>query len=232
MSNEYTKGILTMSLPALNFPWKDLEELGTKMEFCRGTTIPCEKVRDYFYFLKKGRMSILYTASDRKVQTMVQMKSGTLFNVAHALCAKSTCFLDCCSQFYCTSDVTAFRYHYSLLYDEDFIRRYPRLISNLMQSLGIKLMTMHTALSQTSGSTLAKVGRFCLQLALDAEDAARIVPGISQAQMADRMGMHRTSLLRALRELRKRGVIHTLNEDALLIADMDALRRLAEDERA
>ena len=122
MSNEYTKGILTMSLPALNFPWKDLEELGTKMEFCRGTTIPCEKVRDYFYFLKKGRMSILYTASDRKVQTMVQMKSGTLFNVAHALCAKSTCFLDCCSQFYCTSDVTAFRYHYSLLYDEDFIR--------------------------------------------------------------------------------------------------------------
>ena len=93
-------------------------------------------------------------------------------------------------------------------------------------------MTMHTALSQTSGSTLAKVCRFCLQLALDAEDAARIVPGISQAQMADRMGMHRTSLLRALRELKKRGVIHTLNEDALLIADMDALRRLAEDERA
>ena len=35
-----------------------------------------------------------------------------------------------------------------------------------------------------------------------------------------------------LRELKKRGVIHTLNEDALLIADMDALRRLAEDERA
>ena len=101
-----------------------------------------------------------------------------------------------------------------------------------MQSLGIKLMTMHTALSQTSGSTLAKVGRFCLQLALDAEDAARIVPGISQAQMADRLGMHRTSLLRALRELRKRGVIHTLNERSLVIADMEALRRLAENGQA
>ena len=232
MSNEYTKGILTMSLPTLNFPWKQLEALGTKMEFARVTTIPCENVRDYFYFLKKGRMSILYMASDRKVQTMVQMKSGTLFNVAHALCAKSTCFLDCFSQFYCTSDVTAFRYHHSLLYDENFIRSYPQLISNLMQSLGIKLMTMHTALSQTSGSTLAKVGRFCLQLALDAEDAARIVPGISQAQMADRLGMHRTSLLRALRELRKRGVIHTLNERSLVIADMEELRRLAENGQA
>lgn len=33
MSNEYTKGILTMSLPTLNFPWKQLEALGTKMEW-------------------------------------------------------------------------------------------------------------------------------------------------------------------------------------------------------
>ena len=73
MSNEYTKGILTMSLPTLNFPWKQLEALGTKMEFARGTTIPCENVRDYFYFLKKGRMSILYMASDRKVQTCVTL---------------------------------------------------------------------------------------------------------------------------------------------------------------
>ncbi len=50
--------------------------------------------------------------------------------------------------------------------------------------------------------------------------------------MADRPGMRRTLLRRALRELRKRGVIHTLNERPLVIADMDALRRLAENGQA
>ena len=62
--------------------------------------------------------------------------------------------------------------------------------------------------------------------------AGKTPHGISQAQMADRLGMHRTSLLRALRELRKRGVIHTLNERPLVIADMEELRRLAENGQA
>lgn len=62
--------------------------------------------------------------------------------------------------------------------------------------------------------------------------AGKTPHGISQAQMADRLGMHRTSLLRALRELRKRGVIHTLNERSLVIADMEELRRLAENGQA
>lgn len=221
--------ILTASVPALNEKWAGLLHLARREEHARGTTIfPYSDPEHSFYYLAGGRLTILHGTASGRVQNMLYMEPGTLINVAHAAGYVITDFLDSGCQFFCLSDVVLWRFPGSLLHDPDFIRTYPDYIENLMASIGLKLLLMHNTLaSSATGSAVCRVCRFCFNMSLANGNARELVPNISQAQLANLLGMHRISLLRVLQQLKEEGVLEELTSERLVIRDPDRLRALA-----
>lgn len=142
--------ILTATIPGINQMWAQLLFLAAKQEHARGTyRYLYDDPEHSFYFLEKGRVTILHGATNGRVQDMLYMQSGTLFNVSLALGSSLTHFLDAGCQFYCLTNVTVWKFPGSLLHDQDFIRSHPAFIENLMSSIGLKLLLMHNTLSNS-----------------------------------------------------------------------------------
>lgn len=229
MSTVSAASIHTSLLPGLNRCWEEVLHLAARQEHPRGrylvlNTLPVGS----FYYLQKGRLNILHGAVNGKVRNMLYMEPGSLINVADSLGRQNTDFRDAGCQFYCLTDVVLWRFEGGLLRDEHFIREHPRLIANLMTSLGLKLLVMHNTLSNLgTGGALAKICRFCLNLSEADGGAAVVSPHLSQTELANMLGMHRATLLRSIQELKQRGILEELTRDRLVIGDRDQLRRLA-----
>ena len=223
-----TASIHTSTLPAMDQSWEEVLHLAVREEHSRGSYLILNSLPEgNFYYLEKGRLNILHGAVNGKVRNMLSMEPGSLINVADSLGRQNTDFRDGGCQFHCFTDVVLWRFAGGLLRDETFIREHPRLIADLMASLGVKLLVMHNALSNVStGGALAKLCRFCLNLS-EADGGATVVcPHISQTELANMLGMHRATLLRSIQELRQRGVLRELTRDRLEIGDMEQLRRM------
>lgn len=221
--------ILTATIPGINQMWAQLLFLAAKQEHTRGTYLYLYDDPEHsFYFLEKGRVTILHGATNGQVQNMLYMQPGTLLNVAHALGSSMTRFLDSGCQFFCLTDVVLWKFPGSLLHDQDFIRSHPAFIENLMSSIGLKLLLMHNTLSNSgTGNTLSKLCRFCLNMSQASGNARELSPGISQTELANLLGVHRISLLRVIQKLKRDGVLQELTRDRLVIKDLEKLRSLA-----
>lgn len=221
--------ILTATIPGINQMWAQLLFLAAKQEHARGTYLYLYDDPEHsFYFLEKGRVTILHGATNGQVQNMLYMQPGTLLNVAHALGSSMTRFLDSGCQFFCLTDVVLWKFPGSLLHDQDFIRSHPAFIENLMSSIGLKLLLMHNTLSNSgTGNTLSKLCRFCLNMSQASGNARELSPGISQTELANLLGVHRISLLRVIQKLKRDGVLQELTRDSLVIKDLEKLRSLA-----
>lgn len=221
--------ILTATIPGINQMWAQLLFLAARQEHARGTYLYLYDDPEHsFYFLEKGRVTILHGATNGQVQNMLYMQPGTLLNVAHALGSSMTRFLDSGCQFFCLTDVVLWKFPGSLLHDQDFIRSHPAFIENLMSSIGLKLLLMHNTLSNSgTGNTLSKLCRFCLNLSQAQGNALNLKPGISQTELANLLGVHRISLLRVIQKLKRDGVLQELTRDSLVIKDLEKLRALA-----
>ena len=221
--------IHTSTLPGLNKIWEKVLSLAQKQEHGKGRYLTPNIVpTGTFFYLEKGRLTILHGAVNGKVQHMLYMEPGSLINVADALGRQSTNFRDPGCQFYCLTDVTLWSFPGFLLTDEAFISRNPELIANLLTSLGVKLLAMHNSLSYANaGDALTKICRFCLNMSQANDGATELVPNISQTELANLFGMHRGTLLRSIQELKQRGVIGELTKERLSIENLEELRRLA-----
>lgn len=221
--------ILTATLPDINGMWAQTLFLAARQEHSKGTYLYLyDDPQHSFYYLEQGRITILHGAANGRTQNMLYVQPGTLINVAHALGSALTSFLDSGCQFYCLADVTLWKFPGSLLHDREFIRTHPELIDNLMTSMGLKLLLMHNTLSNSgTGSALTKICRFCLNMAQAHGDALELVPNISQSELANLLGIHRISLLRAIQKLKAEGVLTELTKDSLIISDLEKLRELS-----
>lgn len=228
MPNVPASSIHTSTLPVMNKCWEEVLHLAQREEHARGNYLVLNSLPEgSFYYLEKGRLTILHGAVDGKVQNMLYMEPGNLINVADSLGRQITDFRDAGCQFYCFTDVVLWRFEGSLLRDENFVRAHPGLVVNLMASLGVKLLAMHNSLSYSTSGALTKICRFCLNMSQANDGARELVPNISQTELANLFGMHRATLLRSIQELKQRGVIGELTRERLSIENMEELRRLA-----
>ena len=229
MSSVPESAVLTATIPGVNSMWAQLLFLAARQTHGKGSHLYLyDDPKHSFYYLEKGRVTILHGATNGRVQNMLYMQPGTLLNVAHALGSSMTSFLDAGCQFYCLTDVTLWKFPGSLLHDHDFIRNYPAFIDNVMSSIGLKLLLMHNTLSNAgTGNAMTRLCRFCLNMSQAENNALKLSLGISQTELANLLGIHRVSLLRAMQKLKRDGVIMELTRDSLIISDLEKLRELA-----
>jgi len=166
----------------------------------------------------------MHGAENGRERAMVYIGSGNVFNEATALAG----FDDPDCRFYCMEDVELYRFPGTLLHDPRFVAEYPELIINLMVSMSTKVLVMHANLSETGGGTAVKqASLFLCGLSRLHGDKLDFNPQMTQEELAIFLGMHRATLVRALRVLRGCGALLQLTKNRLRIGDLALLQKIA-----
>ena len=215
----------TGKLEDMNAPWSRLLHLATRYTYPKRypLVLAGDDMFD-FYYLAKGRLRIMHGAENGRERAMVYIGSGNVFNEATALAG----FDDPDCRFYCMEDVELYRFPGTLLHDPRFVAEYPELIINLMVSMSTKVLVMHANLSETGGGTAVKqVSLFLCGLSRLHGDKLDFNPQMTQEELAIFLGMHRATLVRALRVLRGCGALLQLTKNRLRIGDLALLQKIA-----
>lgn len=213
----------------MNVVWEEILPLGRPLSLAAGAVFrPAERQEEAFYYLAKGEMALIQAQENGREQRIFHLYPGMLLNEVYVLGQLSAPFpgVDC---FYsCLADAEFYEFPGRLLHDEAFVSGHPRLIINLLYTLCFKILFMHTTLSNVrSGDAVTRYCRFCLQIAEANGGASEFSAATSRAQTAELLGLHATSLFRAIQKLQKQGILGEVSRDRVEIMDMDALKRIA-----
>ena len=210
-------------LTGVNKPWEVMLPEGRKLTV-RGPSLfePFGDRLD-FYYLASGIILVMHADMEGNERATLRIGPGSLFNEGPALAG----FDAPDSPFLCQTDCIVYGFSHTLLHDPAFVAARPGLIINLMRGLGVKLLMYHTSLSNFVGvSAVARVSRFLCALARRRRSLA-FDPGMTQEDLATLLGMHRATLVRALRELRRQGALLRFTKHRVEIGDMELLHQLA-----
>lgn len=211
------------SIEGINTPWEEVLGLASRMTFPRGHEFETRQA-DSFFLLIRGSIRLSCLSESGQERVVMRIGPGTLFNeVSH--------MHDTLLQSYSLrtmEECEVARFSKSLLGDRNFFRNHPDLACNLIQSLGIKAGAFF---AQLFDSGLLEVGtRVCrslYQLWQENGEVSSFSPRLSQGDLAITLGVHRSSLCRVIRSLRRRGILGSFTKSRLEILDPGALAELA-----
>ena len=223
MSSHASASSLRTRIPAR--AWTDMLHLAVRQVCPAGYPLILEgDALTDFYYIEKGRLLISYASQNGRERSIIGLEAGNLFNVSTAL----TGFDNPDSQYLCKEETVLWRFPGRLLLSPDFVCKCPELIIEIMLSLARKNLQMHETLSYTGpDAALIQIARWMLRAA-ESRASESFRPGVTQQELADRLGIHRATLVRCIHTLKERGIISRFTRNALVVTDMNALRDLAE----
>ena len=205
----------------LNRCWEKLLHLATRHVYARQAIIQ-HQLSNCFYYLEDGLVGIFYTASCGRERLTLRLKPGCIFNEARPLSG-----LQPEGRFVCMRDSVVWHFPERLLGDVDFISAHAAEISNLLRSMGIKILTHYLFLAEMgTGSHEAHLCRFIQALARGSQQR-NIKSHMTQEEVASLLGIHRVTLARLVRRLKKRGVISSFTARNISIENYEQLNLLA-----
>lgn len=217
------------TLPNLNRIWESVLSLARETRYPKGHHLVMDDgERQDFFYLGEGRLAMLHCTPNGRARDMLHLEAGNLFNIASVLGNTLVPYRNPGTQYDCLEPARIWRFPGALLGDEAFIRAHPPLIVNLMASLGVRVFTLHETVSGvgTCGS-LARLCGFILALSAANGNALSFRPGLSQAQLAPLLGIHRVTLARTLARLRATGAVLEFTRERAVIGNPAILREWA-----
>lgn len=212
----------TARIKALNAPWKEVLCLAIRMVFPKHSVIPHHNC-GCMYYLHKGTVVITYSSAGGQDRIALYIEPESLFNEARSLSGYEPG-----GEFRCIEDTILYRFPPDIL-SQDFIRTYPHLVQNLLQSMGGKMLIHYSFLADMgTGRHVTHVARFIVSLSQRNENKSIFPSGVTQQEVADLLGVHRTTLARAIQQLKLLGVIETFTAREVRISNYLLLRRMAE----
>lgn len=205
----------------LNRCWEDVLHLANRTNYIKGTTIPHQQQRG-FYYLSRGSVGIFYISSCGRERLTLCIKPGCIFNEARSIGKISPE-----GHFVCMEESEVWRFPEKLLEDPTFIREHPAQIINLLRSMGIKMLIHYTFLAEMgTGNHEVHLCRFILALARK-HNSRTFSCHMTQQEVADLLGIHRATLARVLQNLKQANVISSFTSHKIQIEDWDKLNALA-----
>lgn len=202
----------------LNRPWEEILHYAVRTVYPKDAVIPHQNIEGMYYLLQ-GSVGIFYTSSCGRERLTLCIEPGCLFNEARTLSGYNPD-----GRFVCTSKAEVWRFPKHLLEDSAFIREHPTQIANLLRSMGIKMLIHYTFLADMgTGSHVAHLCRFILSLARKNSNSTTFPCHMTQQAVADLLGIHRTTLARALQQLKQCGVISSFTSKIVRINDWSKL---------
>lgn len=208
----------------LNLPWGGVLNLATRYDYAKRDRMQLtgDMERD-FYYISQGQICIQVPSSDGKERITNYFGKGCIYNLAAVFYPK----LGDAGVWVFLEDSIVWRFSWKLLYDEAFVRSYPHLIINLLDSLSFSVLTQYTWLTDMYlADPVPRVARYLVGLAVSA-GSTNCKISVTQQEAALQLGMHRGTLSAVLKEFKEDGIVAEFSRGKLHILDMSRLQILA-----
>lgn len=206
----------------LNLPWAEVLDFGESQIFKQGDTIPTTRdSAQYFYYLRKGCIHTWYEDDQGEAFPNLYMKDGMLFN-------EMICFSGIHKNDFIISieDSEVTRFDKNKLFTREFCQNYYYLLLNAACSISRKgLILSEFKNSNTKLEIINQISRIIYTLSVDKDEYTHIK--ITQNCMAKMLRVHRSSITRLIKELKKMGIISKATSREITINDFNALKKLA-----
>lgn len=215
-------------LTDLNLVWSQVLHLGTPVSFPARTFISSSGVSgrescNGMYFIKRGRVRLSSLSMSGQEKVMLYMSKNVLFNEIPMLVYSYDYVFTCMEH-------TEAVFWPKRFLDEKLAREKPELIFNLLESLSRKSQSFYVQLSaQRNYSTFGNVCRTLYSMHLFNRVKGAIVPQLTQQEVAAFLGIHRSSLHKALTRLKDEGVIGQYSRKQLSVFDENRLLAYCEE---
>lgn len=215
---------LYYKLKEVNSIWRSVLHLGTK-EIVKKSHTWARHQTDYLYFLDKGRIILKTINSQGQERLSLYVESGSLFFETGVFAFSRDS--NYAGIFTALEECTVYAFSPQVVKDREFLKKYPDIAYNLIESLANKATIFYSLLADSSGpSALEIVCKYIERLALRYNSNV-FAPNLAQGDMALNMGLHRSSFCRIIKELREENVLGEVRKDKLTILDRKRLQKYA-----
>lgn len=212
---------LPIILRNLNTVWEKVQHLGKPVVFPAKAIVSGETAGDDpkqgMYYIKRGLVRLTSLSPGGQERTMLYLGPGVFFReipmLLHSGDSVFTCMESTETVFFPKKMLTC-----------DFIKTHPELFLNLVESLSRKSMCFY---NQLSGACLyGSFGNTCRALYsmyLFNRQKGHVYPGLTQLELAAFLGIHRSSLHKALARLKDEGIVGAYSRKHLAVYNPEAL---------
>ena len=206
-----------------NLPWRTVLSLGSKVSFGKNTLVGCQFAPDgVFYYIQKGLVRLSYPATTGNDKVIYYLGENTIFNELPASTKAKLC------NFTCVENVQATAFDINLVRSHKFIREYPDIILNLLDSSMQKgALYYHQLTSLGAYPAFNNVCRLLYSMCLHNKRGAKIVPQLNKKDFASIISIHRGSLHKCLSRLTEEGIIGKFSKNELVVYDVERLKEYA-----
>ncbi|MBP3730817.1 MAG: Crp/Fnr family transcriptional regulator [Mailhella sp.] len=211
-------------------PFNDILAYGTRFVFRKGENLYMDdKLDNVFFYIDKGCVTLYHDLPNGKCINIIKLFSGNTFATSISVVSDFTNFRTYNVHFTFDEETVAWSFPSKFLTDSDKIVQYPNVIAYVLKQQCIKTLIMHNNFTMRNEDSAEKmVCNFILNMSKDNDKSSEIVnPNISQTTLAASLGIHRTTLNRALHRLREKKVIGAFSAAKIEIIDMDKLLLIA-----
>lgn len=213
---------LFLRLSHINDKWNEFITRFSVLKYKKGRII--RTGAEHILFLEKGIIRASYITYTGLEWIFLFQKEGCLFNELSLLKAVSK------FQFTAHTDVSVKLIPIKLLQSDEFIRDFPELYINLIETLALKESINYSYFADLAfASSKSRVCQALLALFKDHE-SLEFCPELTQTEIGQMMGLHQTTVARVIKELRKEKIIGVFTKKKLQILDIEKLREISKKE--
>jgi len=224
MDSTSIKGaLLPIILTDLNKSWEKMLHLGTPISFPARSVISWREdpLNIGMYLVRKGLVKLSSMSQAGNERAHFYIGRDTFFHEIPTLCETNDYIFICLEP----TNVVFFP---KKLITSDFTRQYPEAILNMLESLSTKCALLYANMCREhSRSVFAKVCHALYRLHLFNRTGDVIVPRLTRQELAAYLGIHRSSLHKALNRLHDEGVTGAYSKRELPVYDTEALLNYA-----
>lgn len=210
-------------LPKNTDIWEKHANLAVKLSYGTGETIVHigEQLNGLMY-LHKGRAKGVFFSTEGNEKLLYYVNEGSMFAEGPALATAipTTCFIS-------ITPCVVYKFSKSLVMSS--LLEDPEVVRDLLHSLALKICMLS---QHIQGNTTLNLENYVCRalywlLVRNGCDTTSVRPAMTQQEVANMLGVHRTTLTRLLGRLRERGVLLAFTKRRLEVSDLAELRRYA-----
>ena len=205
-------------------PWLEVLDLGQRIELPKNETLLGEGERiEGLYFNQSGILRLNSVAEDGREAILLYVTENNILGEAAMFNGMPVYAL-----FTAVEDCTLYFFRKETVFEE-IMPSYPRLTQNLFEYLSFKVgVLLHHHCEMVNTDVRGKVCRLLYDICRYSGLKHRFDPKISQQEMATALGLHRATFSKVINDLKKESIIETATKKEIVILDIDALGRYAD----
>ncbi|MFI3270611.1 MAG: Crp/Fnr family transcriptional regulator [Pseudomonadota bacterium] len=219
--------LICLHIKDQNTEWEEILHLATRIEVSRGSMIPTQAQKG-FYYIQRGcvRLERLFASGDG--QTALFFEDGSFCAEIPSILFGKSIPDDSGTFFYAQENSVLYRFSEELLAGDDFAKQYPHLIMSLLRSVAYKsALLLRNGASNLTLTPEERISRYLIHLVKKANGQLCFNPKMSQTDLGTALGIPRSTFCRAIAHLRTKGALGAFTASRVEILDFAMLQMIA-----